>query len=88
MSFIKLIVRWLADLGPMFYVLKEHNFTSKERRIEDKKQTESMEEELRIATERMKAQEASSNTPSSFTPRSRIVTPGRKSGGTPRRRPF
>ena len=73
----------------MFYVLKEHNFTSKERRIEDKTLKANMEEELRIATEQMKSQEASSNTPSSSNMgKSRIVTPGRRATGTPRRRPF
>lgn len=73
----------------MFYVLKEHNFTSKERRKEDKKVTESMEEELRIATERIKERDATPSAGGQTRPRSRIVTPGvRRKTGTPRRRPF
>lgn len=73
----------------MFYVLKEHNFTSKERRIEDRKETANMEEELRVATERLKQQgQASTGATPGFTPRSRIVTPGRRNTKTPRRKPF
>ncbi|KAI9596702.1 P-loop containing nucleoside triphosphate hydrolase protein [Syncephalis fuscata] len=43
---------WLAELGPMFYSVKEAGWTHKERRQHDKKVYKSMEEELRRATER------------------------------------
>ncbi|KAJ3037444.1 DEAH-box RNA helicase prp16 [Rhizophlyctis rosea] len=49
---------WLAELGPMFFSIKEQNFNHLEKRRQDRKDLQSMEEELRIATERKREEEA------------------------------
>lgn len=79
---------WLAELGPMFYALKEDKFTQRERRKQDKTDAVSMEEQLKLATEktRIEEQEAAALAAIKFTPRSRIITPGRKEIKTPARR--
>ncbi|KAJ3212239.1 DEAH-box RNA helicase prp16, partial [Clydaea vesicula] len=78
--------RWLAELGPMFYAVKEQNFSQKDRRKQDKEELESMEEELRISTEKIKHQKESEAMTPVLIPRSTIITPGRRDIKTPRRR--
>ena len=67
---------WLSELGPMFFTLKEQNFSHSDKRKQDREAMKNMEEELRIA-KRMQALEdekrASTDLPVS---KSRIVTPG------------
>ncbi|RKP10618.1 P-loop containing nucleoside triphosphate hydrolase protein [Thamnocephalis sphaerospora] len=73
---------WLAELGPMFYSVKEAGWTHKERRQHDRKEYQSMEEELRRATERQTREREASSAPQ--TPRARISTMGARRP-TPRR---
>jgi pre-mRNA-splicing factor ATP-dependent RNA helicase DHX38/PRP16 len=47
---------WLAELGPMFFQLKEQGFSHKDKRRQDREDMRNMEEELRRATE-LKQQE-------------------------------
>ncbi|KND04589.1 uncharacterized protein SPPG_00308 [Spizellomyces punctatus DAOM BR117] len=80
--------QWLAELGPMFFTLKEKGFSHTEKRRQDRRDLMNMEEELRLASEkRVQEGRAASVTP---TPRSRIATPGartpaltRRDSGTP-----
>jgi len=48
---------WLAELGPMFYSIKEQNFSQTEKRKKDLKETKSMEEELKQVQEIHKRKE-------------------------------
>ncbi|KAJ3012893.1 UNVERIFIED_CONTAM: DEAH-box RNA helicase prp16 [Siphonaria sp. JEL0065] len=77
---------WLAELGPMFFSVKEHGFTHKDKRRQDRKELEGMEQELRRATELQKLEE--NIVERAPTPRTRILTPGmgrgrRRDPGTP-----
>ncbi|TPX67350.1 hypothetical protein SpCBS45565_g03859 [Spizellomyces sp. 'palustris'] len=80
--------QWLAELGPMFFTLKEKGFSHTEKRRQDRRDLMNMEEELRLASEkRVQEGRAASVAP---TPRSRIATPGartpaltRRDSGTP-----
>jgi len=78
---------WLAELGDIFYSVKQSSFGQREKRVKDKLDKEFMEEEHRDAM--IKA----SQTPQQMhaTPKSRqvIATPGLKSAAsTPRPRRF
>ncbi|XGW13565.1 hypothetical protein V3C99_000129 [Haemonchus contortus] len=44
---------WLAELGPMFYSVKESRTSRSEKRMESVRTAESMEEEMRIAQKEM-----------------------------------
>lgn len=73
---------WLAELGPMFFSVKEKGgYLEKRRR--DLRDAERMEEELRRASEKRVVVEEKP------TPRSKILTPGvktpmtRRDTGTP-----
>ena len=80
---------WLAELGPMFFSLKDSLKTRSERARKETTEKLTMEEEMRIAQEqlnRMKEEaDAAGTTPSI---RNRIVTPFNNSTTTPRRTPF
>jgi pre-mRNA-splicing factor ATP-dependent RNA helicase DHX38/PRP16 len=79
---------WLAELGPMFFSLKDTLKTRSERAKKETSEKSTMEEEMRIAQEklnRMKEEaDAAGSTPSI---RNRIVTPFNhiKTTTTPRR---
>lgn len=79
---------WLAELGPMFFSLKDSLKTRSERARKETSEQLTMEEEMRLAQEklnRMKEEaDAAGATPSV---RNQIVTPFTrlKSGSTPRR---
>ena len=72
----------------MFFTIKESNLSHREKRQRDAIESQSMEEELRIATERKRERDTAE---ASYvaTPRTRIVTPGtraptgRREPGTP-----
>jgi hypothetical protein len=65
---------WLAELGPMFFTLKEQNFSHKDKRRQDREVMSQMEEELRHASEKRQEElRVASAPPPSRTP---IVTPG------------
>jgi pre-mRNA-splicing factor ATP-dependent RNA helicase DHX38/PRP16 len=74
---------WLAELGPMFYSIKEQNFSQTEKRRKDIKETKSMEEELKQVQEIHKRREIERRRTETI-PRSRIATPGKFA--TPRAR--
>ncbi len=67
---------WLAELGPMFFSLKDSLKTRSERARKETSEKSTMEEEMRIAQDtlqRMKEEaDAAGSTPSI---RNRIVTP-------------
>lgn len=67
---------WLAELGPMFYSVKEAGSSRIEKRLQSVRDARTMEEEMRKASEelseRRKAAEAEDHVPSS----TRIVEPG------------
>ncbi|PIO68324.1 hypothetical protein TELCIR_03270 [Teladorsagia circumcincta] len=44
---------WLAELGPMFYSVKESRTSRSEKRLESVRTAESMEEEMRVAQKEM-----------------------------------
>ena len=46
---------WLAELGPMFYSVKDANKSRQERRQEAEQHMTTMEEEMRTAEELLKA---------------------------------
>lgn len=77
---------WLAELGPMFYTVKESLKTRHEKRLVAKEKLLEMEEEMAEATAQLKAREAEKIEKVSSV-RSQIVTPGLKKPGTPRRTP-
>ncbi|KAJ3080007.1 DEAH-box RNA helicase prp16 [Quaeritorhiza haematococci] len=73
---------WLAEMGPMFFTIKEQNFSQREKRKQDRIEAQNMEEELKMAMEKKKEEEVRASTAPPIS-RSRIVTPG---GKTPRNR--
>ena len=77
---------WLAELGPMFYTVKESLKTRHEKRQVAKEKLIEMEEEMAEATAQLKAREAEKVEKVSSV-RSQIATPGLKKPGTPRRTP-
>ncbi|CAG8698322.1 10198_t:CDS:10, partial [Ambispora leptoticha] len=72
---------WLAEMGPMFYSIKEKNYTQKEKRLANKAEMAKMNMELQIKITREKeAEEVERQKKASLTPRglTQIVTPGRR----------
>nr|CAB3237896.1 pre-mRNA-splicing factor ATP-dependent RNA helicase PRP16 [Phallusia mammillata] len=79
---------WLAELGPMFYSVKESAKTRKEKRQATKVKLSQMEEELALADEQIKRRKLEQeNERSGDTKKNRIATPGQKGAATPRRTP-
>ncbi|ORX57172.1 hypothetical protein BCR36DRAFT_580584 [Piromyces finnis] len=76
---------WLAELGPMFYSIKEQNFSQTEKRRKDIKETKSMEEELRHVQEVNRKKEIERRKTEQI-PRSIIATPGKFATPRPRAR--
>ncbi|KAL8604996.1 Pre-mRNA-splicing factor ATP-dependent RNA helicase PRP16 [Nucella lapillus] len=74
---------WLAELGPMFYSIKDSNKTRQERRKQAEEEQVAMEEEMKRAEELIRVRkEQSTAAPPSV--RQTIATPGmRKEAGTP-----
>ncbi|KAK9727570.1 Pre-mRNA-splicing factor ATP-dependent RNA helicase PRP16 [Basidiobolus ranarum] len=78
---------WLAELGPMFFSVKESNWSHKEKRKQDREELKTMEDELKKATEdALKQKEQEEEQRVAQTPRSRMATPGFRTPGTPRSR--
>jgi pre-mRNA-splicing factor ATP-dependent RNA helicase DHX38/PRP16 len=79
---------WLAELGPMFFSLKETLKTRSERARKEKSEVSTMEEEMRLAQEKMtRAKEEADAAEATPAVRNRIVTPFNRlqPTGTPRR---
>ncbi|CAG8620152.1 11452_t:CDS:10 [Funneliformis mosseae] len=80
---------WLAEMGPMFYSVKEKNFTQKEKRAANKTEMAKMTMEMQIKIDREKEEEVEKELQRKAiaTPkRSRIILPGKREPGTPSRR--
>jgi len=78
---------WLAELGPMFFSVKESGLSRTEKRRQGNEDKLRMEAEMREASEIIKArkeEKLSKLTPLARTP---IATPGRKQITTPKRTP-
>ncbi|KAJ3130570.1 Pre-mRNA-splicing factor ATP-dependent RNA helicase PRP16 [Irineochytrium annulatum] len=77
---------WLAELGPMFFSIKEQNFGQKDKRRQDRQEKQVMEAEHRRMTEKRRMDtEADASMERRPTSRSRIAMTGRvrKEPGTP-----
>lgn len=79
---------WLAELGPMFYTVKESTKTRLEKRKRAKEDLSAMEEEMAAASAQMKAREEEKLAKLTPSVKTHIATPGRKTPATPRRTPY
>ncbi|GFN95987.1 pre-mRNA-splicing factor ATP-dependent RNA helicase prp16-like [Plakobranchus ocellatus] len=78
---------WLAELGPMFYSIKDASKTRVERRRQELEEMQMMEDEMKRAEELIKARkEQQERTPMSARG-SKIITPGQREPGTPLQTP-
>ncbi|TPX50854.1 hypothetical protein SeLEV6574_g00656 [Synchytrium endobioticum] len=66
---------WLAELGPMFFTIKEAGFSQRDKRRMDKQEMRSMEEDMKEALKREQQAKDKEQT-EVVHPRSRIATPG------------
>ncbi|KAL3860346.1 hypothetical protein ACJMK2_010482 [Sinanodonta woodiana] len=74
--------QWLAELGPMFYSIKDASKSREERKKQTLEEMQAMEEEMKRAEDLIKARkEQQEQIHASI--RSQIVTPGRRDPGTP-----
>jgi len=78
---------WLAELGPMFFSVKDSVGARKEKRDKTENNKVAMEEEMKEASEKLKEREALKSN-AIISPRNRIATPGRKTPSSQRRTPF
>eukprot|EP00118_Oscarella_pearsei_P017047 m.167663 g.167663 ORF g.167663 m.167663 type:complete len:1188 (+) comp38938_c0_seq1:44-3607(+) len=79
---------WLAELGPMFYSIKETARSVLQRDAKARSQLNAMEEEMALAAEAMKQREREDEAKKlAITPRGVIYTPGRRNPMTPKRTP-
>ncbi|KAG5463626.1 MAG: hypothetical protein BJ554DRAFT_5913, partial [Olpidium bornovanus] len=78
---------WLAELGPMFFSVRESNYAQKQKRQRERAACSQMEEELQRSTEeRKRAEQEGEEREKQRTARESIATPGlRDAGLTPRR---
>ncbi|XP_055504934.1 pre-mRNA-splicing factor ATP-dependent RNA helicase PRP16 [Leucoraja erinacea] len=76
---------WLAELGPMFYSVKQAGKTRQENRRRAKEELSSMEEEMAMAQEQLRARKEEQEKKNILNSvRSvKIYTPGRREPGTP-----
>jgi pre-mRNA-splicing factor ATP-dependent RNA helicase DHX38/PRP16 len=74
---------WLAELGPMFFSVKESFETTLRRRHEKKREMAKMERQLAEKQDREKAEQKEETTQVSRS-RSAIATPGRLANATPK----
>ncbi|KAG0352001.1 DEAH-box RNA helicase prp16 [Podila minutissima] len=88
---------WLAELGPMFYSVKEKSYTHREKRIATKAEEARMALEMDLKQTREKEEQAAAaaaaaesgtgaNSGSFAEQRFRIATPGFRAPGTPMRK--
>ncbi|XP_057291109.1 pre-mRNA-splicing factor ATP-dependent RNA helicase PRP16-like [Hydractinia symbiolongicarpus] len=78
---------WLAELGPMFFSVKESGLSRTEKRQQELEEKRRMENQMKEASEIIKArkeEKLSRMTPATRTP---IATPGRQQIATPKRTP-
>lgn len=76
--------QWLAELGPMFYSVKESASTRLERKQQQRDHEKEMEKEMSIAEEMFKRQKEEASAMSVIgSTRSQILTPGLRRPDTP-----
>ncbi|XP_050397027.1 pre-mRNA-splicing factor ATP-dependent RNA helicase PRP16 [Patella vulgata] len=75
--------QWLAELGPMFYSIKDASKSRVERKRQEVDEMVEMEEEMRRADELIKARKEQQEKAVLSSTRSQIATPGRREPGTP-----
>lgn len=80
---------WLAEMGPMFFSVKESYKSRVEKRKAEKEEQKKMEEEMEQAQKEMAEAEDKKNDSFIFmaNSKSKISTPGRMEPGTPKRTP-
>ncbi|KAI8904421.1 pre-mRNA-splicing factor ATP-dependent RNA helicase PRP16-like protein [Gorgonomyces haynaldii] len=69
-------MHWLADMGPMFFSVKDANYTQRDKRRQDRQDTQRMEERLEKALEQQRLEQEKEQKPVS---KARIATPGMRS---------
>ncbi|XP_045194150.2 pre-mRNA-splicing factor ATP-dependent RNA helicase PRP16-like [Mercenaria mercenaria] len=74
---------WLADLGPMFYSVKDSTKTRQERKQQTIEEMGQMEDEMRRAEDLIKMRKEHAERKALGSKRTQIVTPGRREPGTP-----
>ncbi|XP_035680247.1 pre-mRNA-splicing factor ATP-dependent RNA helicase PRP16-like isoform X2 [Branchiostoma floridae] len=75
---------WLAELGPMFYSIKESTKSRAEKRVKAREELSAMEREMVLADEQLRRQkEEQKNKSKEGSVRTTILTPGRREPGTP-----
>lgn len=75
---------WLAELGPMFYSIKEPGKSRQKNRQEARQELTAMEEEMEVASEEMKTRKMEEKEERDrVTKRFKISTPGRVNSKTP-----
>ncbi|XP_062584815.1 pre-mRNA-splicing factor ATP-dependent RNA helicase PRP16-like [Saccostrea cucullata] len=79
---------WLAELGPMFYSIKDSTKSRQERKKIAEQEMSAMEDEMKRATDLIKARkEEQEKKDAAYVKRREIATPGRSEPSTPRRTP-
>lgn len=79
---------WLAELGPMFYSVKESAKSRQERRRMARENQSEMEREMALAQEQLKQRKEEQEAKTKISVRKgQIATPGRRDPDTPRRTP-
>lgn len=79
---------WLAEMGPMFFSVKETGRSRMDKKREAIEQQRDMDAEMKIAEEEMKAEkERELHLEKQKAKKFDIVTPGRLEPNTPRRLP-
>ncbi|XP_055354358.1 pre-mRNA-splicing factor ATP-dependent RNA helicase PRP16-like [Paramacrobiotus metropolitanus] len=77
--------QWLAELGPMFYSVKESVRTRTEKRKNFQAIELTMEQEMALAQQQIEERKSrQEETPASVRKKMMIVTPGQRDPGTPR----
>jgi len=80
--------QWLAEMGPMFFSVKQSYSSRMEKRKKEKEDQEKMEEELKVAMDKQEQEKLdATQRMADDAARRRIVTPGRSEPATPRRTP-
>lgn len=79
---------WLAELGPMFYSIKDSTKSRQERKKIAEDEKSAMEDEMKRATDLIRARkEEQEKKEAAYIKRREIATPGRSEPSTPRRTP-
>ncbi len=72
-----ILFSWLAELGPMFFTIKDNNYSQRDKRKQDREDSMNMEDRMNRAIEQQKREEEM-EIKAVATPRTKIATPGRR----------